>query len=79
MSLRKQNNYLAYHADWIALIDGKVSQPIRANFAFQAIHLPPSSKYLWLEFNPKSFWIGLYVSLITLILFLVYLNTRKEY
>ncbi|MBI5788062.1 MAG: hypothetical protein HZA78_04305 [Candidatus Schekmanbacteria bacterium] len=56
-----------YHPDWIALIDGKPGKVYRADLAFKVVVIEKGKHLLWLEFRPKSLWLGLYLAATTLL------------
>ena len=56
-----------YPSGWIAEVDGKPTEIMRANGVFRAISIPAGSHDVTFTFNPKLFYLGLYISLTTVI------------
>lgn len=55
----------SYYPGWKATVDGKETKILRANYAFRAMAVPEGEHRVVFEFKPKSFDIGLKVSLAT--------------
>lgn len=56
-----------YYPGWRATLDGQETEVLRANYAFRALHLPPGDHQVRLVFDPLSWWVGLALSLVSLI------------
>ena len=76
-----------YPAGWQATIDGEEVEILRANWALRALPLKTAGTHqVVLEFNPRDYLIGKWLSIITLLLVLGYLgfdivirkNTQQE-
>lgn len=63
----------AYFPGWKAFVDGVETQVLRANYAFRAVEVPKGSETIIFEYKPKSFKIGKNVSILSTLIFLVYL------
>ncbi|HET6371701.1 MAG TPA: YfhO family protein, partial [Candidatus Polarisedimenticolia bacterium] len=57
----------AFDTGWRALVDGAPAEVLRANGSFMAVRLPPGSAEVALAYSPRSFTIGLWVSVICLL------------
>jgi hypothetical protein len=55
-----------YYPGWKCLVDGKESTIYRANFAMRAVYLSSGKHQLVFRFEPTSFAIGKWISIITL-------------
>ena len=58
-----------WYPGWQARLDGKVVPIYRANYLFRAVHIPSGDHDLIFTYQPLSFWIGLTVTLISLVIF----------
>lgn len=56
---------------WRATVDGKSVLPVRTNGALLAIPLPPGAHQVELHYVPASFWLGLAISTVALLLLCV--------
>lgn len=54
-----------YYHDWRAYIDGHATKLWRANYNFQAVQVPPGRHCVRLVYEDDYFYIGLWISLIT--------------
>ena len=64
-----------YPAGWQATIDGEAVEILRANWALRALPLRTAGTHqVVLEFKPRDYLIGKWISIITLLLVLVYLG-----
>jgi hypothetical protein len=54
--------------DWVAVIDGEKHQVARANFTFRAVYLEPGTHDIHMVYRPRSWAIGLGLTLGTLVL-----------
>jgi hypothetical protein len=57
----------SYYHCWKATVDGKATELLRANYAFQAVEVPPGRHEIRLVYRDRLFWSGLVVSITTLI------------
>ncbi len=68
----KKNAYLfvsdAYYPGWKAYLDGKPVKIGRANIAFRAVFIPEGDHIVTFQYEPTSLQIGLYISLISLLI-----------
>ncbi|HWF44622.1 MAG TPA: YfhO family protein [Candidatus Kapabacteria bacterium] len=53
-----------YYPGWVCYIDGKEHPIYRANYAMRAVFLDPGTHTITFEFQPLSFRIGLWISLL---------------
>ncbi|MGQ9819539.1 MAG: YfhO family protein [Candidatus Kapaibacteriales bacterium] len=81
------NNYLKYkvvtnktaiavfseiwYPDWVAFIDGKQTQILRANYCFRAVEIPPGEHTIEMNYDSVSFRKGSIISLVTFFIGLV--------
>jgi hypothetical protein len=56
----------SHYPGWLATLDGSPTPIHRANFALRAVHVPPGSHRVRFEYEPRSFHVGLTVSLLAL-------------
>ena len=64
-----------YPAGWLATIDGEEVEILRANWALRALPLKTAGTHqVVLEFKPRDYLIGKWISIITLLLLLGYLG-----
>ncbi|OGM37817.1 hypothetical protein A3F01_01915 [Candidatus Woesebacteria bacterium RIFCSPHIGHO2_12_FULL_38_11] len=61
-----------YYPGWSAYVDGKRADIIRSNYIFQSIAIPEGVHNIAFKYEPKSFRIGVLLSLVTLIFLAVY-------
>ena len=69
-----------YYPGWRAYVDGKPTELLRANYAFQAVRVPGGHHDIRLSYKPTTFRIGLFVSGLTLLACVaaaLYLRSRK--
>lgn len=69
-----ENNY----PGWEATIDGKKTEIYKTNYAFQSIKLPKGTHQIIFTYNPDSFRIGIWISTISSIIFLLILIKKRE-
>ncbi|HET7378298.1 MAG TPA: YfhO family protein, partial [Anaerolineae bacterium] len=67
-----------YYPGWVATLDDRATEIYPADFAFQAINVPPGSHRVVLQFDPLSLKIGLIVSGVTLLV-LVFLGLKAYF
>jgi len=68
----------AYDPGWRASIDGKPTKVYRANYNFRAVIIPEGEHQIDFIYRPKSFVIGLFLS-ITAIIFLLLFSLRNVF
>ena len=54
-----------YPAGWVATIDGKEAEILRANYAFRALEVPAGEHEIVFRFDPKSYKTGANISRVT--------------
>lgn len=59
-----------FYPGWQVTIDGKTAKIYRANYNFRGVIVPAGEHKVVFKYEPLSFKIGLYISSVTLILFL---------
>lgn len=57
-----------WYPGWQARLDGERSVLWRANYLFQAVHIPPGEHHLELVYQPLSFRLGMFSSLVCLVI-----------
>lgn len=62
----------AYYPGWVAYVDGTETKIYRANYAFRAVQVPSGAHQIIFRFKPQSFYLGLKISLLTLVFSVVY-------
>jgi len=55
-----------WYPGWQAWVDGEAAPVLRANYAFRAVRLTPGQHQVRLTFAPRSWLVGLVVTLATL-------------
>lgn len=58
----------ADYPGWEAYVDGEPAPIVRANFLFRAVYLTPGEHIVLFRFRPPSFWQGLRISVVALLL-----------
>ena len=58
---------------WTAFVDGKNTEILRANYTFRAISLTKGRHLVVFKYQPKSFWWGLRISIISFLVFGIFL------
>jgi len=56
-----------YYPGWTVRLDGESVDMIRANYLFRAVNIPPGEHVVQMDYRPKSLYLGIGISLITLI------------
>lgn len=70
----------SYYPSWKALIDGVETPIYQTDFAFRGVDVPPGTHQIDFVYYPKSFYLGLIVSfLAVLLLILIAFFPRKSY
>lgn len=59
-----------YDSDWHVTIDRQETKLLRANFALRSVAVPAGSHTVTFKYQPKSFYLGAAVSLVSLIIIL---------
>lgn len=67
-----------YSDGWKAYIEGEESKIYRANFAFRAIKVPEGKHRVYFRYEPRSFILGVYASIVGFSAFLVGLLFFKK-
>jgi len=68
----------AYYPGWKAYIGGKEVKIYRANYAFQAVPVPSPDSEVVFKYEPKSFFDGLKISILSLVILLLLLGLWKR-
>lgn len=69
------------YVGWDAFVDGRRSEVLNANYLFRSVYLEKGEHRVIFEYNPASFKLGLYVtivSLLVLVLLFVYLFMKSK-
>ncbi|MDP3988162.1 MAG: YfhO family protein [Candidatus Levybacteria bacterium] len=67
-----------YYPGWQAAVDGKETKIYRADYAFRAIIVPKGNHKILFEYKPKSFYLGLKITIVGIIsLFLCAIFARR--
>lgn len=67
-----------YYPEWDVKIDNEPSEILVADYTFRAVAIPEGKHVVEFYYNPKSFKIGLFISLATLLLLLSYIVIRLK-
>ena len=59
----------AWYPGWQATVDGVEAPLLRADYLFRSVHIPPGDHRVRIDYRPSSFYLGLALSLITLLVF----------
>ena len=65
-----------YYPGWKADLDGRRTNLLRANYLFQAVHVPAGEHRVRIDYEPWSFRAGLVLSLLTFALLLFWARRR---
>lgn len=68
----------SFSSGWQAIIDNEISPILRANYAFQALEVPSGKHSIKLTYRPWSFVVGAYVSILSLLCFILYLGIQRR-
>lgn len=66
----------AYHPGWKAYLDGREVPILRADYALRAVELPAGKHVVEMHYRPLSFWFGLLISALTLVMIAVFWLSR---
>ncbi len=55
-----------YYPGWVALVDGRKTEIHRTNFLFRGIRLEPGSHEVIFRYRPRSFFVGFFITIVTL-------------
>src|SRR5262249_30406401 len=61
----------SYYPGWHAHVDGKKTKILRANHFFRGVSIPAGRHVVEFKYDPQSFRLGLFVSLLTVFCILV--------
>lgn len=61
-----------YYPGWKAYVDGKKTKIYRANYTFRAVVIPKGTHAIKFSYEPNSVKIGIAISLISLVLYLIF-------
>jgi hypothetical protein len=67
-----------YYPGWKALVDGKKTEILRANYTFRAVALPAGSHEVIFDYDPLSFKIGAGISIISCISLGIFAVWRRK-
>ncbi|RJR25684.1 hypothetical protein C4578_01100, partial [Candidatus Microgenomates bacterium] len=62
-----------FYPGWVAFIDGQKAKILRANYTFRALSVPEGKHRIDFEYKPKSFYLGLGVSLASFVIYGLFL------
>jgi hypothetical protein len=68
----------SYYPGWRAYVDGKQAEILRANYAFRAVRVPAGKHRVEFVYRPWSFYAGLSLTSLALILGIVVLCWRRQ-
>jgi hypothetical protein len=57
----------AWYPGWQATVDGVEAPLLRADYLFRSVHIPPGDHRVHIDYRPSSFYLGLALSLIILL------------
>ncbi len=65
-----------FYPGWSASIDGKITEVLRANHAFQAVRIPDAGAHqILLTYSPTSFTTGRLVTIVSLVIYTLLITT----
>lgn len=67
-----------YYPGWKAYIDNKETKIYRANYTFRSVYLPKGKHAVILKYDPMSFKIGLTISVLSVIVFLLFIVKNSK-
>lgn len=68
----------AYHPDWKAFVDGKETTVYQTDYLLRSVFLPAGLHRVQFVFRPRSFYVGVIVSLISLCLIVLLLLSPRR-
>ncbi len=66
----------SYYPGWNAYIDGKKTEILKANYAFRAVVVPEGKHLVTFKYEPKSFFYGALISLISIIISIIFITFK---
>lgn len=57
----------SYDSGWEAAVDGQATEVLRADFNFRAVAVPQGIHQVVFEYKPKSFYLGIKISIISIV------------
>ncbi len=66
-----------YYPGWKAYVDGKETEILRADYAFRAVVVPQGDHKITFIYNPFSFRLGLYLSILSGLFFFLFLFNKQ--
>ena len=83
LSVEAQRDGLVFLSDtydpgWKAMVDGKETKIFRANFTFRAVVVPRGSHQILFTYDPLSFRIGLWTSIVSVIIVCIVIIRKHE-
>ena len=83
LSVEAQRDGLVFLSDtydpgWKAVVDGKETKIFRANFTFRAVVVPRGSHQILFTYDPLSFRIGLWTSIVSVIIVCIVIIRKHE-
>lgn len=69
----------SYYNGWEALIDGKRTGILKADYSFRAVAVPSGVHIVTFSYNPPLFYLGLKLSVLSLLTFLIIIFGIKIY
>lgn len=67
-----------YYPGWYAYIDGKKTEIYRADYTLRAVYVPKGQHEIEFVYMPKSFLIGIFTTLLGIIMLCIIILKRKE-
>jgi len=72
-----------YYPGWQATIDGDSTKIFKTNVALRGVVIPPGSHTIWMVFRPTTFYVGVALSMLTVLVVLIWAGvalhrSRKE-
>jgi len=67
-----------WYPGWKASLDGISTPLLRANYLFRATYVPAGKHQLIVAYRPASFYTGALISLISLIVFFLFIVIRRK-
>ena len=81
-SVDTQSNNILFMSDtfylgWKAYVDERETKIYRADYVFRAIPVPKGKHTVMFSYNPKSFYIGTSVTLVTIMVIMLYIAINR--